>query len=101
MRNITLGVSLVAGVLTAAFVAGPCYAMSFDSVPTRNDGTQFADPDEQIENFAGPSQAGPLHLFTGRPAGNQFRSNWYFSPWYFGDDHRTRGQVVDPSKSHQ
>jgi hypothetical protein len=40
-------------------------------------------------------------LFGSRPAGDQFRNNWYMSPWYFDGEHRTHGLLVAPSKTHQ
>ena len=101
MRRFCLGVLCIVAMLTAVAAVSSSYGMSFQSMPTRSDGTQFADPDEQVENFARPGEVGPLHLFSGHPTGDQFRNNWYFDPWNFSSDHRTRGYLIAPSKSHQ
>src|SRR6185503_18491718 len=100
MRRFGLGV-LCIGVMFAAAAAGSSsYAMSFQAVPTQPNGSQFADPDEQIDNFTRPGEVGSLNVFGSRPAGDQFRNNWYMSPWYFDGDHRPHGFLVPPSKSH-
>jgi hypothetical protein len=75
--------------------------MSFQAMPTQPNGTQFADPDEQIDNFTQPGAVGSLNVFGSRPAGDQSRNNWYMSPWYFDGDHRTQGFLVAPNKSRQ
>jgi hypothetical protein len=101
MRRFWLGVLCVTATFTIIAAASSSYAMSFQSMPTRTDGTQFADPDEQFDNLTRPGQVGSLNLFGSRPAGDQSRNNWYLSPWYFGGDHRTPGFPGEPNKSHQ
>ena len=90
----------VVALATAAGVSSS-YAMSFQSMPTGSNGTQFADPDEQFDNLTQPSQVGPLHLFGSRPTGDQFRNSWSLDPWFFGNEQRSRGHLIAPSKSHQ
>jgi hypothetical protein len=101
MRRFWLGVLCVTAAFTVIAAAGSSYAMSFQSMPTRSDGTQFADPDEQFDNLTQPSQVGPMHLFGGHSPGDQFRNSWSLDPWFFGNDRRPRGYVIAPSKSHQ
>ena len=101
MRRAAWGFAFTIAALTAIGAAGPAHAMSFESLPTRTDGSQFSDPDEQFDDLAHPNQAAPLHLFGRGPAGDQFPSNWYVTPWYFGEDHRTPRHPTFPHKVHQ
>jgi hypothetical protein len=50
---------VVAMVITAALAPQPAWAWSVEAAPTNPDGsTQFADPDEQIEQMTGGSEDG-------------------------------------------
>jgi|SRR4051812_25441277 hypothetical protein len=100
MRRFDFGVYCFFAVLMAIAVH-PAAAMSFQSMPTRSDGSRLADPDEQIENFTQRSQVGPSHSFNNRPAEDQFRNSWSFTPWNFGNDLRPRPYLFAPSRSHQ
>jgi hypothetical protein len=102
MRRFRLSVLCTVVALATAAGVSSSYAMSFQSMPTQTNGTQFADPDEQFDNFAHPGEVGSLHLFGGRPASNnRFRNNWNFDPWYFSNGPQRPGYLTAPSKSHQ
>jgi len=98
MRRFCWGIFCIVAMLSAVAVVSASYGMSIQSMPTRSDGTQFADPDEQTENFARPGEAGSLQLFGGH---SELRSNGPIDPWYFGNGYRPHGYLIAPSRSHQ